>query len=166
MSAAVDTSAVTGAGMRRHRSKQDYATPWEFVRSVEERFGTIAVDLAAHADNAKADRFLTEAEDSLSVCWHRLAPGMLLWLNPPFARIAPWAQKCAHETRQGARVAMLVPASVGSNWFADHVLNRALVLALSPRLSFDGRNAYPKDLILAVYGTGGPTAFDVWRWKP
>lgn len=35
------------------RSKQDYGTPWEFIRAVERRWGKLHVDLAAHSENAK-----------------------------------------------------------------------------------------------------------------
>lgn len=58
---------------------------------------------------------------------------------------------------------LLVPASVGSRWFAEHVHGWARVLALSGRLSFDGIAPFPKDLILAVYGE--PPGFDVWDWR-
>ncbi len=148
-----------GAAFNTGKSKQDYGTPWEFVDAVEARFGPIAFDLAASADNARYPKYYTESDDSLSVNWHHLR-GML-WLNPPYKRIGPWAKKCAIESAKGARIAMLVPASVGSNWFADHVFNKALLLR--PRMSFDGKHSYPKDLLLACYGE--PVGLELWKWK-
>ncbi len=149
-----------------HRSKQDYGTPWELIHAVERRFGKLDVDLAARADNAKAPLFVTPQEDSLSVGWAARFSGALGWLNPEFADIAPWARKCHQETQLGFRVIMLTPASVGANWFAEHVHGRALVLALSPRITFEGtKDPYPKDCMLSVFGIGEKT-FDVWRWKP
>jgi phage N-6-adenine-methyltransferase len=150
------------------RSKQDYGTPWEFVRAVEKRFGRLDVDLAARSDNAKAPAFIGPDQDSLSVPWaaYFRARSMLAWLNPPFADIEPWAAKCLEETRapSGLRVIMLTPASVGSNWFAAHVHRKALVLALNGRITFEGtKDPYPKDCMLSLFGFG-ETGFDVWKW--
>jgi phage N-6-adenine-methyltransferase len=155
------------------KSKQDYGTPWEFIRAVERRFGDLHVDLAAREDNAKAPLFITPEENSLKVPWDAryssvLGSGVLGWLNPPFADIDPWAEKCLLETSNSEtnfRVIMLTPASVGSCWFAEHVHRKAQVLALSPRLTFEGtKDPYPKDCMLSLFGFGA-SDFDVWRWK-
>jgi phage N-6-adenine-methyltransferase len=110
----------TGASLVRGQSKQDYETPMEFIRAVEKRFGPLTVDLAASAENAKAPRHISEKENSLICPWAATAVDNC-WLNPPFGNIAPWAKKCAEESEHGARILMLVPASIGSNWFAEHV---------------------------------------------
>ena len=147
------------------RSKQDYGTPWGLIRAVEYRFGVLMYDLAASDDNHKADMWATEEEDSLVLDWSALPAG-LLWLNPPFADITPWAKKCAAEKNRGARILMLVPASVGSNWFAEHVHGQAMVYALAPRLTFEGcAQPYPKDCMLCHYSPIVGPGFSVWRWK-
>jgi phage N-6-adenine-methyltransferase len=153
----------SGAGFHVGESRQDYPTPQEFVDAVEKRFGKIGWDLAASAENARCEHYLDEDMDSLSVDWAELplADGEICWLNPPYSRIAPWAGKCAES---GVPVALLVPASVGSDWFADYVYSRALVLPLRPRLSFDSKQPYPKDLMLCVY-SASQTGFEPWRWK-
>lgn len=154
---------------RRHVSRQDYGTPPEFVAAVERYLGTIVFDLAASESNAVARPYYTEAEDALAQDWSVFRG--LLWCNPPYSKIAPWAAKCS-ETIRAARplasgallIALLTPASVGSAWFAQHVHRRALVLALRPRLTFVGHaHPYPKDCILSIYGL--PAGFDVWRWQ-
>ena len=59
---------------------------------------------------------------------------------------------------------MLVPASVGSCWFADHVFGKALVLPLRPRLVFVGEtHPYPKDLMALAWE--GYAGFELWKWK-
>lgn len=146
-------------------SKQDYTTPACFIAAVEERFGPICFDLAAHAGNTKHARWYGpdgEAEDSLTQPWRDLAG--LLWLNPPFAEIAPWARKCASESARGAQIALLVPASVGSNWFHDHVAPFADTYLLNGRLSFDGKGLYPKDCLLAHYHGAAPSIC-IWDWR-
>ena len=148
------------------RSKQDYGTPWPFIRACEARFGPIVCDLAASAENAKAPLFYDRNRDSLSVDWAAEHPTGTLFLNPEFAEIGPWAAKCATESarRQGL-ILMLTPASIGTEWFAAHVNRKAMVLGLAPRMAFEGTDApYPKDLMLSVYGMG-MSGFDVWRWR-
>lgn len=148
------------------KSKQDYGTPWDFIGAVEGRFGPIVFDLAAQADNAKAKGFWTIADDSLSKRWADIfTGGGTLWLNPPFKNIEPWAEKCARESaRRAGLIVMLTPASIGTDWFARHVHRKAMVLGLSPRITFVGeKDPYPKDLMLSVFGMG-LNGFDTWRW--
>jgi phage N-6-adenine-methyltransferase len=152
----------TGASMNRGRSKQDYATPRDFIQAVEKRFGTIRHDLAASSGNAVCANYYDEHQDAFLHDWSSLAG--VLWLNPPFASVAPWAAKAARDASPRTRILMLVPASIGSEWFAEHVYPHALVYGLRPRLSFDGVNSFPKDCILAAYGFGAH-GFDLWRWK-
>lgn len=145
------------------RSKQDYATPRDFIMAVQRKFGPIECDLAAHESNHVVPFYISEKQDSLSYDWSVLAPGGILWLNPPFGSIAPWATKCVAETEKGAKILLLVPASIGANWFAEHVFPHAAVIALQGRLSFDGKNPFPKDCMLCAYGW--PRGFSVWDWK-
>jgi phage N-6-adenine-methyltransferase len=158
---------MSGAVMPKQapgKSKQDYETPSELLRAVERRFGRLHVDLAARPDNAKAPRFVTPERDSLKVDWSAEFWGSRCWLNPEFADIAPWAAKCS--TSRGLHIFLLTPASIGANWFAEHVHGKAVVLGLSPRLTFVGASdPYPKDCMLSIFGFG-VAGFDVWRWAP
>lgn len=158
---------TTMPAQRPHRSKQNYGTPWEFIYAVEKPWGPIIFDLAASEGNQKVrgiwqNCYFSEAEDSLSQSWTGYGN---FWLNPPYTDIGAWAKKAAFEHVIGRnKIFMLVPASIGSNWFAEHVHGKAAVLALSPRLTFEGcKDPYPKDCILAIYGE--TPSFDVWRWK-
>ena len=153
------------------RSKQDYGTPREFLDALERRFGPIEFDLAATDENTKGPAWFTPAVDSLAQDWDRLDV-RLAFLNPPFGNIAPWAAKCAGSKR--LRVAFLIPASVGSNWWARHVHGRAEIVSfLRPRLSFDGRNPYPKDCALVLYNANPLpgvatlfTRYECWKRSP
>lgn len=160
------TTKRTGASLARHRSAQDIGTPRVFLDAVELRFGPLCFDLAASAVNAKAPMCFGVVDDSLSQDWTNL-PGTL-WLNPPFGNIAPWARKCAQSTEAPhvfRRILMLVPASVGSRWFAQYVHGKAMVLALVGRMAFEGhKQTFPKDLMLVEYG--GWRGFDTWEWRP
>lgn len=153
----------TGASLARGKSRQDYSTPKDFMRAVINRFGLLSFDLAADSSNKKHPNFFSPKDDSLKQKWHEIRG--LLWLNPPFDPIQPWVEKCAHEASLGAKILLLAPASVGSNWFRDFVYNKSLVLVLNGRLTFVGEtDPYPRDCFLACYGwTPG---FEIWNWKP
>lgn len=160
----------TGSG-----SKQDYGTPRNLMRAVWRKFGPHSFDLAAHAENTKHARFFTPEEDSLAQRWHAI-PGLpsspLLWLNPPFADIAPWAKKARGTVLLGdVRIAFLTPASVGAQWFSDHVWSASPgpapdVYFLLGRLTFEGaKDPYPKDCMLTLFSPAPQGIVDVWDWR-
>lgn len=157
------TEPRSGAALNRHRSFQSYETPLELIAAIEKRFGKLSVDLAATKENAKAPVWIPKERDSLTVNWHEFKG--LCFLNPEFNNIAPWARKCRDESNMGAHILFLVPASVGSNWFAEFVNRHALVMFLRPRLSFDGKNSYPKDIMLCEFGPDTNPGFECWKWK-
>lgn len=149
------------------KSKQDYATPPEFIAAVKHRLRIEAfvVDLAASAENTKSANYFTKEDDALSGDWEGAADhygGGWMWLNPPFADIAPWAKKCKESLP--TRIALLVPAAVGSNWWRDYVDGKAHVLLLNGRISFDGVGPYPKDCALCLY-TAFAQGYEVWDWR-
>lgn len=155
-------------------TKQDYRTPKEFIDAVAVRFGRPTFDLCA-TDGEQidgVDYWFSPEMDSLKQSWADLRTPSeddptprVVWLNPPFKNIEPWAKKLVSECRLLKRwTLMLVPASIGTAWFAEHIQGKALVLGLSPRLTFGGCDApYPKDLMLVCVGYG-VVGFDTWRW--
>lgn len=156
---------MTGPTINRGGLKQSYETPTDFILAVEKRFGKLTFDLAAAADNTKCVDYFTKEQDSLAQQWFKL-PG-LLWLNPEFADITPWAAKCAAESELGAPpILLLTPASVGANWFKNFVLPSAAVIPLNGRIKFVGeKDYYPKDLMLSVYWRGIAGFQTPWTWN-
>lgn len=167
-------------------SEQSVGTPWALIHAAcnklhIERFNW---DLAADDANTKAPyslidepfrmerRYFNESDDSLSQPWHRLneynqtAGAPWAWLNPPFSRIEPWAEKCYLEAARGAHVALLVPSSTGAGWWVANVHDRAYVLHLWGRVTFEGHTSpYPKDLSLCLYTPTGLKGVDFWDWR-
>lgn len=185
-----------GARFNRGKSRQDWGTPSVFIDAVEARFGRLDWDLAAHAGNAKAPRYITQEDlsvlppegttarwmvDSLTVDWSKLDNGTNgeritnCWLNPPFDNIEKWVDEAAETftpSTEHVRLLILVPASVGANWFIDHVWGCAThIVFLNGRLTFEGCDKpYPKDCMLLVYGAPlpeleGPYGVSVWPWR-
>lgn len=158
------------------RSETIVRTPMAFVKSVARllRISQFSVDLAALSNNKVCIAFIHPKVDSLKVNWRDwIQAEEWGWLNPPYDNIAPWVAKACVSRRH---VAVLVPASVGSNWWRDYVHNKAWVLFLNGRITFNDRNGkpicspktgkptpYPKDLALLVYGM--EPGYDVWDWK-
>lgn len=150
------------------RSKQDYSTPIELIRVIEElQDRTFSVDLAATPDNSKARFCLTPEADSLSVSWAGSFPDGMGWLNPEFGMIRAFMQKCANEGGPDFTIYALVPASIGALWYREHVYPYATTYALYPRIPFDGwhETAFPKDCILCEYGPDArPTIVEPLEW--
>lgn len=155
---------------RPGRSEQSVATPHDFLSRVKTALGieTFVWDFAASRVNTVSPRgYFDEADDALTIPdWHtKTGAKGWGWLNPPYANIAPWVERCA-DCGDLAHIALLVPASVGSNWFREEVLGQALVIALNGRLTFCGHTApYPKDLMLCLYGPDVIPRFTVWDWR-
>jgi phage N-6-adenine-methyltransferase len=160
------------------RSKQDYGTPAPLLMAVCDRLkvSEFSFDFAASDENAVAGRYYTQASDALgpnrpwaAMC---LAPDIGYgqgftwgWLNPPFADIAPWVEKAAREAALGLHLAMLIPASVGANWWKAWVEPYAYALHLNPRVKFVGcTDMYPKDCSVLIYTPERLTGAETWEW--
>lgn len=165
-----------GAKFNNGSSKQDWATPPEFLDAVKARLqNDFAFDLAASDDNVVDDGPFWDVKDNALIKdWTAIMPMMYqngtsspwLWLNPPYANLSPWVQKCASESANGAHIACLVPASVGSNWWRDYVVPHAYILFLNGRLKFVGaKDFYPKDLCLLLYTPFIRSGSATWNWR-
>lgn len=149
----------------RGQSKQDYGTPPELISAVLKKVGIpeFDIDLAASEDNTVAQMYFDEQTNSLVQDWHNFG---WAWLNPPFQDITPWVRKAEEESRLGAKICMLVPASVGSNWWAQYVDHRAHVLLMNGRVQFVGASdPYVKDCAILVYTKWVRGGQQIWKWK-
>lgn len=174
-----------GPSINRTESSGDIWTPWKFIRAVEGAFNRLLmIDLAAGGpDSAKALQYITPEEDSLAQDWvalyepYKRGGRGAFWLNPPYSNIAPWAKKCAnaHVFDEQVEIFLLVPASVGANWFWDYVWDYATVYSVG-RMVFDNcfdrktgklvSTVYPKDLILCHYTNTSPSrTLQRWHWQ-
>jgi hypothetical protein len=91
-------------------------------------------------------------------------PGVL-WLNCEFSDIEPWADRCRQEGELGANILLLTPSAAGSNWTRDQVAVHADIYDLNGRMSFDGKNVYPKDCMLSHYHPGAAGDRHIWQWS-
>jgi hypothetical protein len=161
------------------RSKQDYSTPPEFLSAIARQFGPIDLDLACRVDNMVAPYGLAQDQglDALELDWadpmywsksgNVVVSGddlRVAFCNPPFGNLQPWASKVASCRWLPRWTLLLVPASMGSRWWVDHVLGRTMAFGI-PRMQFLGTDAvYPKDLALVAAGFG-VAGHGYWDWR-
>ena len=151
------------------RSKQDYGTPKEFLDAVKKRLHItdFSVDLAADEHNRVCQAYFDKDFDALrdDVTWNH-HDGRWAWCNPPYGKIEPWVEKAATESMKGAHIAMLIPASVGANWWRTWVESYAYQSYLNGRIQFVGAtDLYPKDCALLLYTPWGFTGHEIWNWR-
>jgi phage N-6-adenine-methyltransferase len=163
----VSKAVATVTKLEPPTNRQNWATPPEFIEAVARRFGRPDFDLAASADNAKAEHYFTEKQDALRQDWTKplgMSP-RVCFLNPQYANIDPWAKKCAEVRLLPRWTLLLVPASVDSNWFEKHVHGKAHWFGLKGRITFLGaESSYMKPLMLAAYGFG-VSGSSPWDWR-
>lgn len=148
---------------KRGGSRQDYQTPPELINAVKRRFKIeeFAIDLAADHTNCQAAKHYSPDDNSFEQIWN--SGDGYAWLNPPYNHIEPWVKK-AYVSRMVCRTLMLVPASVGSNWYRDWVNRKVTTIFLNGRITFvDCYDPYPKDCMLLNYA-GLIYDTDVWPW--
>lgn len=155
-----------GAKFNRGASRQDWETPAELIAAVKSLLSITDFyrDLAASSENAKAKLFYTEADNALGQDWS--SGTTWNWLNPPYSDIRPWTNKAMDAAWEGHRIAMLVPAAVGSSWWHSSVHRWADVHFLKGRVTFVGASwPYPKDLALLLYHPAATGGYNIWHWK-
>jgi len=147
------------------KSEQAVGTPPDLISAVKRLLGIeeFQIDLAADSSNTQAQIFYSEEQDALSKDWTMWVGWC--WLNPPFSHIAPWVEKAKASKDPATKIAVLVPASVGSNWWRDHVHGHCEVHFLNGRPTFVGHtDPYPKDLALLLYGRYH-RGYYIWDWR-
>jgi phage N-6-adenine-methyltransferase len=137
-------------------TSDDWSTPVELVRDLEEEFGRFQMDPCCRPETAKADKFYTRADDGLSKPWIGR-----VWMNPPYSDPGKWLRKAIEEVgRKADLVVALIPAATDTRWFHNHVLGVATeVRFIKGRIKFIGWMGTPigspkTGSVLAVYRAG------------
>jgi len=94
---------------------------------------------------------------------HPLRRG-LLWLNCEWANSDLWSARCKEESKKGANILLLTHVAI-SNWYKDNVAGIANVNQLLGRMSFDGKNVYPKDCTLSHFSPEQAGLIQLWDWR-
>lgn len=100
------------------RVKTDvHATPMDFFRRIDRKYGPFDVDVCALPDNAKCLYYFTPEQDGLQQRWEGVC-----WCNPPYGKtIGLWIRKAWESSLEGETVVLLVLASVDTRWWHKYV---------------------------------------------
>ena len=109
----------------------EWRTPNEVFNPLNEEF-RFTVDVCATRANHKCAKYFSQHVDGLRKSW----AGEVCWMNPPYSTIAAWVHKAFRESRNGATVVCLLPASTDTRWW--HAYARfAEVRFLRGRIQFE-----------------------------
>ena len=89
--------------------------PWVF--QYYNRIFKYRADVAATAENALCDQFITEQENALEIGWGDILG--TVWCNPPYSDIAPWVRQAEAAWEMGTGSTLLLPAETAVGWFEE-----------------------------------------------
>lgn len=155
-------SAFWSAGGPGFSSKTEmWATPSAFFAALDEEFA-FEVDVCASPENAKCERYFTEADDGLTREWRGIC-----WMNPPYGRdIGAWMKKAYESAQAGATVVCLVPARTDTGWWHEWAMRAAEIRLLQGRMKFGGAKTgapFPSVVVIFRAGHSGAPHFSAAR---
>ena len=116
-------------------AKPDWVTP-EWLYCTLDVFFSFELDAFASAENAKCDKYITEAQDALAINWKAIGA---VWCNPPYGPpLAACVAKGIKMVKEnGCTVVYLLPSKTETRWYQDHA-PYGEIINLSPRVNFIG----------------------------
>lgn len=103
---------------RYNGNGREWETPPEIFAPLHAEF-RFTLDPCCTAKTAKARRFYTEQTNGLIQDWSKER----VFMNPPYGReVYAWTKKALEESRAGALVVGLLPASTDLSWWHDYVI--------------------------------------------
>lgn len=160
----------------------DRGTPRALFDACVRRWGPFDIDVCAHAENAKVQRYWSIEDDGLAQDWS----GLRCWMNPPYSKkndsgrpngcIDKWLAKAVDAAKHGAVVVGLLPNDPSTEWFR-YIEDSAAECwwLLGPRLRFEGVGGNGKPLatptftnLIAVFrqrDKGEKRQGGLWRWR-
>ena len=159
---------------RTEDSRDDWATPWEYIQAVESRFGAFTLDVCCTEETTKVQgNFITPGDDALSMLW---GPGESAWWNPPYDELkkGQWGKHAAASARlEDTIVFGLTPVRTGSDWWRWLVFESGVcdeVIFNYPRIKFlvggvpMERPAFDTNLLILHADAGPAPRFSPREW--
>lgn len=152
MAAAAATRAIAWRVSTSESKSTIWQTPDALYLALHQEFD-FTIDVAAHAGNARCDRYFDKESDALAQSW----AGERVFCNPPYGReLDRWVRKAMTEAQEfGALVVNVLPARTSNNWFHRYCLPHAEIRFIRGRLSFtqggSGRREAPFASMIVVF---------------
>lgn len=154
--------------------RQCWETPLDFWEVANAEF-EFQIDIAATAENRKCERFISLEQDALGPFPWLSSSARRGWLNPPFKKMMPWADRSYVEgiKHPDSVVCMLGPLSAAP-WLTDFCdIHASEIRDLYPRPQFTPPPGIPmtsnaKDNVMVVFRrkpAGTRANRFTWRWK-
>jgi phage N-6-adenine-methyltransferase len=125
---------MDGNSVHYMSKSNEWATPQDLFDRLDDEF-KFTVDVAANEQNAKCDRYFTEADNGLAQSW----VGERVWCNPPYGReIGQWIKKAAISKAEIA--VLLIPARTDTNAWHRWIFGTAEVRFVKGRIRFVNGN--------------------------
>jgi len=128
----------------------EWATPDDFFKKLDWRFGPFDLDPCATPYNTKCANFYTPTENGLEKSWQ----GHTVFVNPPYGRgIEEWIKKGYEEAQDpDTKVVMLIPARTDTKYWHNYVMKAEMVFFIKGRLKFgDSNNSAPFPSAVVVF---------------
>ena len=127
-----------------------WATPLPLFRQLDEEFH-FTLDVCAHKENAKCERFFSRVDNGLVQAWGR----EMCWMNPPYGdEIGNWMKKAYLARQDGATVVCLVPSRTDTEWWHEYAMHGEIRF-IRGRLKFGGaKDSAPFPSAIVVFRPG------------
>lgn len=134
-----------------------WGTPMFLFRQLDDEFH-FTLDVCAHKDNAKCERFFSRVENGLAQDWGNA----VCWMNPPYGdEIGAWMEKAYIASQHGATVVCLVPSRTDTEWWHKYAMHGEIRF-IRGRLKFGGAESsapFPSAVVIFRYGQKKPQRF-------
>lgn len=101
----------------------------------------------------RAKHKLTIDDNGLATPWDDFAKYPLVWCNPPYSDVMPWAKMAMECAAVGGTVVMLVKLDPSTKWWAE-LMPRADWYAFQKRMQFEGGNGVSNNFCSALIVLG------------
>jgi phage N-6-adenine-methyltransferase len=150
---------------------QDWRTPRDLFRQIQDIAGPFDVDAAADHENTLCERFFSDRSSALTHDWD-VCGATRVWLNPPYGKaLSLFASRAVGQvTRLPVEVWMLVPARVDTRWWNLLMTKAVSVRFMAGRVKFEREDGardsapFPTAVIQLRNDGGNPKV--VWGWRP
>ena len=115
--------------------------------SIFQRYGEqCELDVAASHENHLCRRYYTIDDDGLKSKW-----AGIVWMNPPYSNIYPWAAKAYDHAHAGGTVIALLPLWPSASWFREFAIHGGMTV-LKKRVRYTGAfGAAPFDSMIVEW---------------